>query len=214
MFVFRENKIVTCLLEVCATGDRSTDNLFSRRLMTTSKPTVTSTYQLDKDYRIVSVGGIWDEFALDNGGETVCGCDVRGRAVWDFITGDVTRMWLRTLFEFARLNDETLERPYRCDSAHLKRFMRMTVVPDIDGLLRIDHELLATEERSVPIHIQYAAKQITGGFKVRCSLCGRLKVGASWQEPTAEHDQPPTKIAVVYSVCDDCGRALPGSIAC
>lgn len=116
-------------------------------------------------------------------------------------------MWLDAIFQFARLSGTSVERPYRCDSPELKRFMRIRVDVEEGGVLRIEHETVATEQRVVPVHIRYAAGS-RKNTRQRCSICGRVNDGG-WQEPRPEHADESDGIIVIYTVCEDCKRLMP-----
>ena len=166
-----------------------------------TEPTV---YHLDKNDRIVAVGGPWDEFANENGGLYVRVQDVLGRLIWEFVTDDITRMWLDTLLQLARIRQKTVERFYRCDSPELKRFMCMRIIPEENSLLRIEHEVLSVEQRAVPVHIRFAASVPGQNLRLRCSVCGRVKMDEVWQEPVVEQGDGAGGILVAYSVCETC----------
>lgn len=174
----------------------------------------TTIYRLDADDCIVSVQGPWDEFAVENGGVAVCACDVSNRCIWDFVTGDATRMWLDAVFRIARVRNETLERPYRCDSPEIKRFMRMSIVPSEGGAVEVRHHLLAIEKRSVPVAFQCVPEASGNALMLRCSLCGRVRErgGDSWKEPSARTGEACGRIVVAYSVCGECSCYLPGAM--
>jgi hypothetical protein len=173
--------------------------------MTTSKVV----YTLDNQDRIISVCGAWDKFADENSGINLSSKEVCGRLIWDFVTGDTTRMWLEAVFMFARARGTSIERPYRCDSPDLKRFMRMSITFKQGGVLLIEHEILATEQRKVPVYIHFGASNLKT-TKERCSICGRVNTGG-WKEPHAEHAEASGGINVVYTVCEDCRSLLPGT---
>lgn len=170
----------------------------------------TTVYVLDNQDRIISVSGAWDEFSKENGGANLYSIDVYGRSIWDFVTGDATRMWLGAVFQYARLRGSSVERPYRCDSPDLKRFMRMRVIPDQTCVLRIEHEILSTEQRIAPVIIKYGSITMKN-TKQRCSICGRLQNIGGWQEPHEDHANWPSEIIVIYTVCEDCQRLMPGT---
>ncbi|MCG8512491.1 MAG: hypothetical protein MI741_25035 [Rhodospirillales bacterium] len=172
----------------------------------------TIAYRIDHEDRIQSVSGPWDKFALENDGDSVCAADVQGRPIWDFVTGDITKSWLHTLIKLARVRNEPVERPYRCDSPRLKRFMRMRIVPQQDGLLRIEHELVSTEQRSIPVHFEFSRKAHVR-LMLRCSICGRVQEGANWREAETTQRDSLGAIPIAYSVCDDCSFGLPGVAA-
>lgn len=168
------------------------------------------TYLLDCENRIMSVHGPWDEFAIENGGNDALAVDVCGRPLWDFVEDDDTRTWLEAIFEFVRLRGEIVQRPYRCDSPQLKRYMQMIIAPRAEGVLRVEHQMLRTEPRRFPVEIEYGGEHATNNMKLRCSLCGCIKNGDRWEEPTPEHAQPGPHILVAYTVCDGCSLVLPG----
>lgn len=167
----------------------------------------TVAYVLDSKDHIISVSEAWNKFADENDGVNLAAQDVCGRRIWDFVTGDATRMWLEALFQFARIRGTSLDRHYRCDSPDLKRFMFMHIDFEQGGILHISHEILATEQRTDPVYIKYGAN--TNNMK-RCSICGRVNHGV-WQEPLAEHADKFIGIIVIYTVCEECQRLMPGN---
>ncbi|MBD3221057.1 hypothetical protein GF314_07410, partial [bacterium] len=118
-----------------------------------SETSTRTTYWLSRDDRIVHVGSTWDQFARDNGGHDAIGAVVLGRSLAEFISGTPTRMWIDTILSLARLRGEPIERPYRCDTPTLRRHMRMTVTAEEGGVLRLDHVVLATEPRPLPVEV-------------------------------------------------------------
>jgi len=172
--------------------------------------TETTAYVLDHRNRIISTSGVWDQFAAENEGIKAASKDIYGRSIWDFVTGDTTRMWLDAVFQLARYRDTGIERRYRCDSPDLKRFMRMLIVSEHGGMLRIEHEILSTEQRSRPVNIKYSELTMKN-TKQRCSICGRLNIGG-WQEPHECYADASSRILVIYTVCEDCQRLMPGTL--
>lgn len=163
-------------------------------------------YALDRQDRIIDVGGAWDDFALENDGKSVLRERVLGTPVFKHVNGDISAMYLRTLLSSVRLLDRSVTRCYRCDSPGTKRFMEMTLTPDADDGVMIAHRLLRTE--SLPARFIFTVAKGRPSFAVRCSMCNRLKQDGEWQEPEvllSKHDwgnaQPRS---VIYGVCDDC----------
>ncbi len=157
---------------------------------------------LDSRNCIVSVSGAWDDFAADNGGVELYSVHVKGRSIWEFVTGDATRMWLDAVFQLARLKNVMIERNYRCDSPDLKRFMVMRIFSEQDELIRVEHELLSTELRTLPIYMNYGTDR-TKKLHKRCSMCGRLHVN-DWIEPKQDVADSSSEILVYYTICEDC----------
>lgn len=172
-----------------------------------------TTCWLDADNCIVRVTPEWDEFAAANEGPTCMGPHVCGRKLAEFISGDATRMWVEALVATARLGSD-LDRPYRCDSPTVKRYMRMRVRPEGE-LIVMHHKLVREEAMSQPVHITSARTQ--GKMVLRCSMCNRLEIDEQWIEPDTAMSQgklPARKtVHVIHTVCADCYRMLPGSAA-
>lgn len=166
-------------------------------------------YWLDGNDNIISVNQSWDQFALDNDGAHVISSDILGESLWKFVHGDVTRMWLETLFTLARLRGTAVERPYRCDSPDIKRYMRLNIVPENSGTLRVEHITLSTELRKSPVYMQ-AAKRLSANVSLRCSICGRMEFDNAWFEPENYPELKDTNrsgyVQVIYTVCKDCYR--------
>lgn len=175
--------------------------------------TIVTTYHLDEEDRLVAVGGAWDTFAQENDGLCTDAHDVVGRSLWDFVKGDPTRMWVDVLLRQARSKREALERPYRCDSPTLRRFMTMCIVPEPNGLLRVEHHLLRIEQRPVPVYIYHHTGQSPEIISLRCSFCGRIKVGPTvWEEPLPSPGEPVCTLTVAYTVCGECKQAIKNMV--
>ena len=170
---------------------------------------LTTTYWLDGKDCIISVSGPWDEFAQENEGIHLSADEIQGRPIWDYVTGDVTRMWLHTLLKLSIVSKKALERPYRCDSPELKRYMRMKITVEKDGLLKIDHILQSVEKRLIPLRSVHTSKSPSKMIKMKCSICGRIDDGVSWEEPQFEHTNGFGELTVAYTVCCDCRVSLP-----
>ena len=166
-----------------------------------------TSYWLDEDNAIVRVSGDWDRFARENDGSGLYSADIGGKSIWNFISGDSSRMWLEALLQLTRLTGKAISRPYRCDSPDLKRFMTMTIIPEGSGRLRVEHAILATEARQAPVYIRYAAKATLPSFYQRCSVCGRVRhtPAEPWLEPDELCARREAELSVIYAVCEDCG---------
>ncbi len=167
-------------------------------------------YTLDASDAIVAVSGDWDRFALANGGEAILAERVIGRRLDDFIAGDVTRMFVRTMLMSVRTLGRELQRPYRCDSPRMKRLMQMTITPRANKLLDLCHRPLRQEPwpGSLPV-VRPASADATRVVK-RCSMCNRVRFGRQWCELDealrAACLSPAACLNVVHGVCPDCLR--------
>jgi len=167
-------------------------------------------YWIDRKMEITAVAGPWDQFARENDGADMASSSVLGRSIWAFVTGDPARMWVEALFQLATVTGRMVERPYRCDSPDLKRFMRMRVIPEGAGVLRVEHELLRTEKQQRAVIIRPVGNLRASGL-MRCSVCGRINKGESWREPDLCDVPSATEpvLRVMYTVCQQCFLLLP-----
>jgi hypothetical protein len=172
---------------------------------------VNTAYWLDREDRIVRVSGGWDAFALENEGEKAVSERVTGRKLFEFITGDTTRMWMSAIIGLARVSGKELERQYRCDTPLIQRYMRMRIVPEKNGELRLEHIVFREKERSKPVFF------VTGGAREtvmdrRCSMCGRVFRDGVWIEAESVPDYPAEgrEIPVVYTICELCWNMIEG----
>lgn len=169
-------------------------------------------YWLDGSDHLVRVSDSWDVFALSNDGESCRWESIRGRPLWEFVSGDPTRMWLRTLMGHVRISAGEVERPYRCDSPTERRHMAMRIVAEPGSQLRIENVVLRSEPREHVVRVEPTPPSL-GRSSRRCSVCGRIGRGARWFEPESQEarellDASGT-LRVIYGVCEPCLRMLP-----
>lgn len=177
--------------------------------MGTSAVTV---YWLDSSDHLIRASDSWDAFALSNAGESSRWDRVRGRPLWEFVSGDIMRMWLRTLMGHVRICGGEVERPYRCDSPTERRHMAMRMVGEGGGLLRIEHTVLRSEPRGREVHVEPVSHGARRANR-RCSVCGRIGRGERWIEPDADEARlladASGAVPVIYGVCEPCLQMLP-----
>ncbi len=172
-------------------------------------------YWLDQHDIIRKVDDYWDNTLEDPTAKRVRKSEILGKPLFEFICDDITRMFIRTLLQSARLLMQPLCRPYRCDSPTEKRYLQMTIALESDGLLSVAHELIKTEPLFKPVFFQTVSSSMAnsqGGSHIRCSICNRVRLSRhiSWQEVDslaviAEAKHP---ISVIYGVCSDCMSSL------
>ncbi|NWF36219.1 hypothetical protein [Mariprofundus sp. KV] len=167
-----------------------------------------SSYWVDRHYTIAKVGADWDKFAIENGGEELVSPQIIGQNLFSYIASDTTRMYLRLILDHVWHIHHQANKPYRCDSPEIKRFMQMQISIDDENLLRLDHYLLATEPNSPPVHFSGIRSQNSNLIR-RCSMCNRINVAFSWVDAdlalkTGLITDP--KQRVIYTVCGDCNN--------
>jgi len=169
-------------------------------------------YWLDIGDVIVDITGEWNSFAQENNAQELERRRVIGRNLLSFIQGDVTRMYVRTLIQSARLMRKPLVRAYRCDSPEQRRYMEMRLCLEDSGLLRWEHRLVRIEPLPRRLEFRVLDGPVRPPRIVRCSICNRLKQRAGWVEPDAGEIPCPEgdgQIPVIYGVCPGCLTGLP-----
>lgn len=166
-------------------------------------------YFIDDNLRIINVGGEWDEFAINNEGDDIVFSKIEGKSLLNYIKGDPTKMWIQTIIQLVKLKEEPIERPYRCDSPEIKRYMSMNISAESKYVLKFEHKILKVEPKTQTTLIKhFDNKSITNIYK-RCSICGKILFSGKWKEPDADQSINISKFKVIYTVCGDCSRLLP-----
>ena len=111
-------------------------------------------------------------FAQENGAGDLTEDTVLGRPLWDFISGDATRLFYRELHDRIRRSKETIIVPFRCDSPSLQRSMRLTIRYDGDGRLLYESEILRVQPQS-RLRVIDPSEPRSGSFLTVCSCCRR-----------------------------------------
>ena len=161
-------------------------------------------YRLDQSDRITAIGGAWDRMAQENGGDRLCGDSVVGRPLYDFISGDISKMFVRTVIEGVRVLQRPRTVPYRCDSPGLRRYMEMSIKCEPGGGLLLEHRQVRTEATGRRFDFRVGTQPLRQ-MVVRCSHCNAVKVEGRWGEPEALLPVAPAgDVPVVYGVCPTC----------
>ena len=161
-------------------------------------------FRLDKSDRITETGGAWDTMAHENGGDALCGGTVIGHPLYDYVSGDVSKMFVRTVIDGVRVLQRPRALPYRCDSPGLRRYMEMAITCEPGGGLLLEHRLLRTEATGRRFDFQTSNAPLRQMI-VRCTHCNAIKHEGRWGEPEAVlPEQVSGALAVVYGVCPRC----------
>lgn len=174
-------------------------------------------YWIDEGDIIRQVDDFWDQSLEDPTAARVKSSEIIGKSLFNFICDDITRMFIRTLLQSARLMMKPLSRPYRCDSPHEKRYMQMTITPEQEGLVSVTHEIIKTEPLVKPALFKTLPSSFStfqSAVHIRCSICNRVRLMGTenWHEInalpesiTSTTEQP---MQVIYGVCRDCISSL------
>lgn len=132
-------------------------------------------YYIDRRDRIITIDDSFIKFALDNNASGMTR-NIEFSSIWQYISGDIVRYIYRELFREVRERRREIEFPFRCDSPHEKRFMRMKMIPLLDGKIGFVSHLIRNERYDTPNRLldmksDRNSKQIT-----MCSWCKAIEV--------------------------------------
>lgn len=176
----------------------------------TARESVTS-YRIDADDRIVEVGGAWLAFATSNDAPSLSSLEVLGKPIWSFVEGPEVREIYALLFSAARDRNQTINVPFRCDSADMRRYMDMTITPSGNGTLNIVSTLRRSEPRNA-VRLFEAANHDLDHMLLICSWCKRVQIETgAWMEVEGavrcmgllDHGPLPT---LSHGICSHCRK--------
>lgn len=156
---------------------------------------------VDSEFRLLWVGGEWDEFALQNAAQHALANHVLSTSLLAHIAGDDTRRLTARLIETVLQTKRPVRVQYRCDSPSMARSYQLTIQPMKDERALMVHDLKDAWHFSPPLNIWHYDPNATD---CKCSFCGDIRFGGEpdWTSCDDIGDQHPTH--VVYEVCTRC----------
>lgn len=164
---------------------------------------------VDTEYRLLWVGGEWDEFALQNAAQHALANNVLSTSLMSHIAGDESRTITARLIDTVLTTKRPLRVEYRCDSPSMARLFLLTIQPMKDDRALMVHDLKDAWHFSPPLnmwHYDPAARDC------KCSFCGdiRFEAAADWTRCDDIGDRHPTH--VFYEVCPACQGAVAEAV--
>lgn len=160
---------------------------------------------VDTEFRLLWVGGEWDEFALQNAAQHALANDVLSTSLMAHIAGDETRRLTADLINTVLKTKRPLRLQYNCDSPSMARVFQLTIQPMKDDRALMVHDLKDAWHFSPPLnrwHYDPTARDC------KCSFCGKVCFGdtADWISCDDIGDRHPSH--VTYEVCPSCRGAV------
>lgn len=174
------------------------------------------TYILDDESTLISVGGEWDRFAVENGASDLVPPRPLWRPMRSFISDETTVQLYDAIYDKARRTGRPFSFPLRCDSPDLRRELRMTILYT-NASFFIRSVLLSVTKRP-PMPIPVALRVPGDSFLRACGWCKRLDAGGRW----VEIEEAVTTLAlfhesrlpeISHGICDDCLARMEGLLA-
>lgn len=163
---------------------------------------------IDRNLRILWVGGDWDEFALENQGPAAVANQVLSTRLDDHIVGEDTKAAVLALLETVFETQKEIKLDYRCDSPQKLRRVQLTIRPMKDERVLMVHDLRDVQSFVKPFgnwHYRHDAKAS------KCSFCNSVRHdGGVWITPEALENHP---TAVRYVICEACQAHVAEAIA-
>lgn len=156
---------------------------------------------VDSEFRLLWVGGEWDEFALQNAAQHALANHVLSTSLLAHIAGDDTRRLTARLVETVLQTKRPVRVQYRCDSPSMARSYQLTIQPMKDERALMVHDLKDAWHFSPPLNIWHYDPNAKD---CKCSFCGDVRFGGGpdWTSCDDIGDRHPTH--VVYEVCARC----------
>lgn len=156
---------------------------------------------VDSEYRLLWVGGEWDEFALQNAAQHALANHVLSTSLMAHIAGDDTRRLTARLIETVLKTKQPLRVQYRCDSPSMARTYQLTIQPMKDERALMVHDLKDAWHFSPPLNIWHYDPNAKD---CKCSFCGDIRFNseADWTSCDDIGERHPTH--VTYEVCNKC----------
>ncbi len=164
---------------------------------------------VDSEFRLLWVGGEWDEFALQNAAKHALANHVLSTSLMAHIAGDDTRRITARLIETVLKTRRPLRIQYRCDSPSMARSYQLTIQPMKDERALMVHDLKDAWHFSPPLNIWHYDPNAKD---CKCSFCGDIRFGGAqdWTSCDDIGERHPTH--VVYEVCAKCHTAVAEAV--
>lgn len=138
-------------------------------------------YQLDADYRLVSVDRAWTAFAVANDAPELVPPGPLGRPIWTFISDSTTKHLYERMLDRVMAGGPPIRVPIRCDAPTLRRFLDLSVARGPAGVI-ITTTVTRVEPRPAVRLMDREARRSPGEMLVMCSWCKRIRTPAGWVE--------------------------------
>ncbi|MFO1203885.1 MAG: hypothetical protein U1E58_14740 [Tabrizicola sp.] len=164
---------------------------------------------VDTEYRLLWVGGEWDEFALQNAAQHAQANHVLSSSLMAHIAGEETRKLTAHLIDTVLETKRPLRLSYRCDSPSMARDYLLTIQPMKDARALMVHDLKDAWHFSPPLNLWHYDPKARD---CKCSFCGNVRFDgkADWTSCDDIGERHPT--LVTYEVCSTCRVAVAEAI--
>ena len=164
---------------------------------------------VDSEFRLLWVGGEWDEFALQNAAQQALANRVLSTSLMSHVAGDETRRLVARMIEIVLQTKRPLRLDYRCDSPSMARAYLLTIQPMKDERALMVHDLKDAWHYSPPLnqwHFDPTARDC------KCSQCGDVRLGGAEDWIACDDIGELHPSLVTYELCSRCRAAVERAI--
>ncbi len=133
-------------------------------------------YRVDKDDTIVWVNAAWLAFARENNAAELTDSSVVGRCLWTYIGDQQTCDTYQRLYSQVRDRQQTAVIPFRCDSPHMRREMRLTISQDAKDETLLCESVIVQVAPHRYLSVLDPARSRTAETLTMCSCCKRVLI--------------------------------------
>lgn len=143
----------------------------------------TCVYIIDHENRIVSVGGDWLTFAMENQAGESCHPDrVINESLWKFVNGSETRYLYGLCVAKVRSHQQTMMLPFRCDAPDRRRYLELKLTPLAREEIEFASRIIREEPRENVKLLEHDVSR-SDALLTMCSMCKKVKVSENvWLE--------------------------------
>jgi len=133
-------------------------------------------FLLDADLRFLDCSPAWDSFATANGGHGISRDEILGKNILDF-TPEVLRGFYEHKYRLAEYHGSWNEFDYHCSSPESIRLFRMSIRPQPDAILVVNHLILDEEcEIRPPLTAEERREYISAdNLLTMCANCRKVR---------------------------------------
>jgi hypothetical protein len=164
---------------------------------------------VDSEYRLLWVGGEWDEFALQNAAHHALADHVLSTSLMAHVAGDETRRLLAQMINSVLDAKRPLRLGYRCDGPGMARAYQLTIQPMKDDRVLMVHDLKDAWHFAPPLN---SWRYDPNARDCKCSFCGsvRFSQATEWTSCDDVGERHPS--LVFYEVCNNCRQTISEAI--
>lgn len=133
---------------------------------------------INRSGTIIGTDKQWDVLAQTNEAGHLLGERIKSKNFFNFVRGDVNRMFLEAVLTRVNVTGKPYILHYRCDSPNTAQLIKMLVSKAGNDVFEIEHETLKQSTISPSIYF----RQDQDASAQQCMVCGKVKFRNGWYD--------------------------------